>query len=190
MMDTKGTKNDGREQQTWTSAFSTLLLTPTSTGRDPYFYHRNNPPRRARGRIWREVVLLSVHADLRKNAGIGLRRFVKLSVPGLDGLVLYQISMERLKLHFGHLQWNSSDPALVHHRETQEESREDQWLRVLKAELQQFLERGFDDTRDPGCFEEVIDAVNAVVIYLPTSACTSFVVSSSFCPCPFSELSP
>ncbi|KAF8167138.1 hypothetical protein B0H34DRAFT_669643 [Crassisporium funariophilum] len=111
------------------------------------------------GHIWRHLLTESVYHDLigtaEQHHPRTLRRIVRVEQTGLSGVLLYELRSSSLKYTNGDYEERIDDPGSL------------------------TLTDVFGDLEDPSDLgmelDDLLDAVNAKVVYFPAYACTSFI---------------
>ena len=142
----------------WPSALSSLL-TPAPRPVSHIETNKNFNPRRGRhppGLIWKRMLGQCLHWDLSDEETLGSlvrqrRRFVRLESLGLSGVILYEIPT-------GAVSRTDESPARM-------------TLRSVFGDPADPSEHGMD-------VNDLLDGVSARVVYFPSYACTSFIVST------------
>lgn len=139
----------------WSSALQTFLRLVRPPRRQPYDLKNPRVSRHPSGQIWRQDLCKSVFLDLTNNVGTGLRRFLRLEHVGLSGVVFYEIPT------------SGRDQSA------------DAGTGTLTEGLT--LTRVFGDPDDPSNLgmdtDDLLDIIEAKLVYFPGYACTSFIVS-------------
>ncbi|KAF8954542.1 mitochondrial carrier domain-containing protein [Flammula alnicola] len=156
-------RNDWSMAGSWTSKLYDILR-PARHPRMSNFANSCSRSRHSPGSVWRTAFSSSVYHDL---AGTELqhtsscpmtwRRFVRVENLGLSGVVFYEISI----------------PPVV-------DIASSYFYTMERADYRITMEKVFGDLTDPSDLgmdlDDLLDAVDAKVVYFPAYACTSFIV--------------
>ena len=148
------TMQDSDRRGFWTYKLHAILR-PASRATVPSAVNSPSMNRHPAGEIWRHVLSKALYEDLRR-ADYGLRRFVRLEHWGLSGTLLYDIPVSLVSVPDGVVEKG------VHIN-----------LKTVFGDM--------GDSKNHGMhMDDLLDAIGGKVVYFPSYACTSFIVSSEF----------